>query len=367
MRNQLLMVGVLSIGASLYAQTPAPSPASAASSVAGDKKVVTSKGKKITKSESADEGEDHSGDEDEVAKKNKKVKYPQICGWLGKIEFVSPSVPPNSMKKKAVVREKADIKTPAGGLFCLDLSETDRIVVGPDSWVQLPGIEIETGQAKDIVLQKGEMRAVLEYREFPIGRTVSSKIYRQKISQGDFVFKYNPATGLGGVMSLDGELQFQPLESEVLMAVKSGESVDFQSEIKDGEVQYDQLLQGKKVVRGTLQPKQSVKPDQLDKVRQAYAAFDISLMRKKAMAIIAQKKIVAKNPKAICFKPEGEFNQCSYTCEGNPKKAKKCEIEKPGVKCIRQRCDANGHWTDRYELPKNLSTCKAQTKIAVCE
>lgn len=300
-------------------------------------------------------------------KATKKIIYPQVCGWTGKVELICPSVPAKELKKKSVLRDNAEIKTQADAFFCLDLSETDRLIVGPDSWVQLPGIENDTGHAKDVVLQKGEMRMIHEYREFPIARMVSSKIYKQKVSQGDFIFKYNPLTGLGGVLSLEGDLQFQPLESEVLMTVKTGESVDFQSEIKDGEVQYDQLLAGKKVVRGTLQPKQTVKTADLDKARGAYAGFDLSLLRKKAMAIIAQKKVPVKNPNAICVKPEAEFNQCAFFCEGNPKKAKKCEVDRAGVTCVRMKCNANGQWTDRYELPKNLATCKAAPKVAACE
>ncbi len=302
-----------------------------------------------------------------LAQKVKKINYPQVCGWIGNVELISPSVPAKELKKKTVLRDNAEIKTQSGGQFCLDLSETDRVIVGPDSWVQLPGIESETGNAKEVILQKGELRLVFEYREFPVARTVSTKIYRQKVSQGDFVFKYNPLTGLGGVLSLDGDLQFQPLESEVLMALKTSESVDFQSEIKEGEVQYDQLLQGKKVVRGTLQPKQTIKPEALEKTRQAFAAFDISMLRKKAMAIINQKKTIVKNAKAICFKPEAEFNQCGFFCEGNAKKAKKCDLTKAGVSCVRKRCDANGQWTDPYVLPKNLATCKATTRVGVCE
>lgn len=305
--------------------------------------------------------------ESKEVRRVKKVIYPQVCGWTGKVELISPSVPAKDLKKKSVLRDNGEIKTQADSFFCLDLSETDRLIVGPDSWVQLPGIENETGHAKDVVVQRGEMRMSLEYREFPIARTVSSKIYRQKVSQGDFIFKYNPSTGLGGVLSLEGDLQFQPLESEILMTVKAGESVDFQGEIKDGEVQYDQLLAGKKVVRGTLQPKQTVKPADLDKARDRFAAFDLSLLRKKAMAIIAQKKVPVKNPNSICIKPEGEFNQCAYFCEGNPKKAKKCEVEKAGVTCVRMKCNANGQWTDRYELPKNLSICKNVPRIAACD
>lgn len=340
------------------AQTSSPGPAG-----------KSLKAKKISKGtdELNSQEDDYEGTEDKPAKKLKKLSYPSICGWSGKVEITSPSIPKNELKKKAIVRDNAEIKTPTNGSFCLDLSETDRLIVGPDSWVQLPGIEADTGMAKEVVLQKGELRLILEYREFPIARTMSSKIYRQKVSQGDFVFKYNPLTGLGGVLSLEGDLQFQPLESEILMSVKAGESVDFQSEIKEGEVQYDQLLQGKKVVRGTLQPKQVVKPNEIEKVRASFAAFDLSLLRKKAMAIIAQKKIVAKNPNAICFKPEAEFNQCGYVCEGVSKKAKKCDVEKPGIQCVRQRCDANGHWTERYVLPKNLSTCKAAPRVGPCE
>jgi hypothetical protein len=53
----------------------------------------------------------------------------------------------------------------------------------------------------------------------------------------------------------------------------------------------------------------------------------------------------------ICRKPSGRLNQCSWTCENNPKRAKICMIGKPHVVCVRSRCNANGEWAEPTPLP----------------
>ncbi len=53
----------------------------------------------------------------------------------------------------------------------------------------------------------------------------------------------------------------------------------------------------------------------------------------------------------VCRAPAGGFNQCSWTCEGNPKGSKACRTELRGVQCVRRLCRANGQWAEATVLP----------------
>jgi len=58
-----------------------------------------------------------------------------------------------------------------------------------------------------------------------------------------------------------------------------------------------------------------------------------------------------KTPELICGAPSGAFNQCSFTCEGNPKSEKTCRTDLKGVTCVRRICNANGVWADETRMP----------------
>lgn len=77
----------------------------------------------------------------------------------------------------------------------------------------------------------------------------------------------------------------------------------------------------------------------------------------------------AAPPPMICKKPSARFNQCTWRCVNNPKKAKTCEAEKPNVSCIRFRCNANGDWAEETKLPAGAADkCKAKGDVVdVCD
>lgn len=73
-------------------------------------------------------------------------------------------------------------------------------------------------------------------------------------------------------------------------------------------------------------------------------------------------------PKEICHAPKGLFNDCSWTCENNPKNAKICRTDLPQVKCIRRRCNANGAWAEELRLPSSRSyQCDVKVKVQGCD
>lgn len=73
----------------------------------------------------------------------------------------------------------------------------------------------------------------------------------------------------------------------------------------------------------------------------------------------------SSNSEATCASPAGSFNQCSWTCEGNPKGAQRCRTDLPGVRCVRRLCRANGQWAEPTALPiqRGGQECEAQRAV----
>ena len=67
---------------------------------------------------------------------------------------------------------------------------------------------------------------------------------------------------------------------------------------------------------------------------------------------------------ATCSSPMGSFNQCSWTCEGNPKGQKSCRTDLPGVTCVRRLCRASGQWAEPTTLPaRQSSSCDGDASV----
>lgn len=67
---------------------------------------------------------------------------------------------------------------------------------------------------------------------------------------------------------------------------------------------------------------------------------------------------------ALCHGPRGDFNQCAWSCEGNPKGEKKCRTDIKGVACVRRLCRANGQWAEPTILtPLQGSKCEAEKSV----
>lgn len=72
----------------------------------------------------------------------------------------------------------------------------------------------------------------------------------------------------------------------------------------------------------------------------------------------------------LCSKPSGHFNQCAWTCVGNPAGAASCRTDLPGVQCVRSRCDAGGQWRSQERLPASDGRMKCSsdaTVVAPCD
>jgi hypothetical protein len=77
----------------------------------------------------------------------------------------------------------------------------------------------------------------------------------------------------------------------------------------------------------------------------------------------------AQVDESLCSAPSGQFNDCSWTCEGgNPNGSTRCRTDLTGVNCVRRLCRANGKWAEPTVLPlRSADECLAdRVRVGSC-
>jgi hypothetical protein len=295
----------------------------------------------------------------EEANSTGKFHEPLIMMVFGKAKVTESSGKVVPAAKGLKLREKALIETEADGWVLVALTKAAKLVVAPSSRVSIPVISWDDGAIERIELQKGQMRLI---NLASAAQVVVTPLSRDPYSEADLVFDYDPAKPRLKLSVLEGKALFRGQENEEFLSVNAGEEATFQGVLENGELAYDVLLQGRRVVRGTMRPKSQMDPGLREHWSKAFDKLEKTRQR------ILREGVEKKRKGAICAKPQGKLNECAWICEGNPKKEKsKCRLEQPGVKCVRFRCDANGRWSDRTEIPAGKSPCGAQPLVQVCD
>lgn len=304
-----------------------------------------------------------------VQAQSQAAQYPKICGSKGKAWVEARGGAPVLVKANEILHERAAFKTEKGALICLDLSSSDRVILNENSRLNIPFIELESGAVPELFLESGIFRLV---SESGASRALASDLFRENVRNGDFVISFDRENVVGTMDVLAGESRFRGLENEDFVDLVAGESASFKGDAVEGQIQYDILLKGKRVARGTLSPKKSLSPKEVAALRQNLQFVKARVRVEESVVRVEDPQIKGrsqskKSGKMICSKPPGLFNECAWICEKNPKGAKRCLTERANVKCIRQRCNANGEWDDRFEYSKDRSVCQAKTTIKACD
>ena len=109
--------------------------------------------------------------------------------------------------------------------------------------------------------------------------------------------------------------------------------------------------------------------------------FAMSEGRRKALGLMQAKKPAlafkdwSKNKRSpasaesLCQSPGGQFQQCAWSCEGNPKGSKGCQAHKAQVHCVRRVCNAAGQWSQATPFASAYrDLCPAQgTRVGDCQ
>lgn len=295
----------------------------------------------------------------------KKARYPQIEAVSGTAVQVQESITVSkrqaesrehekSMKPKMVLKDKAILRTSEKSELRLILQEQNILSLAENTEIEIPSIDWQEGRVSEIHLRRGSVRWVCSQG---CDQKLITPLFEGGGVAGDFILKYDPSVPLVELSVLQGEMSFQGLQNESPVALMAGQRASFKGVMENGEPAYDILLKGRKVAKG--------KMGEVQEIPSAEVTEFLKQEEKK-------KKVIKLKPKSkrlasqICDRPWGELNQCVWTCENNKSKAKECLMNE-GAVCVRQRCNANGQWSDRIELPMQNSPCKAGSFVGTCD
>lgn len=296
-------------------------------------------------------------------------RYPTVVDVQGQAWVTGKDGKRLFAKRKQKLIEKALIETGLGARVTVDLDGQRNFIVQEASEVSLPAISWESGQAPVLNLKKGSLRWQQPSGEKPsYNVALRSDLFEFIPPAGDYIFYVDPTKAYAEVRVFSGSIEFSALNAEDSINVKTGQQVGFQGVIESGQIAYDVLLQGKKIPRGKLT---AIKPVEKNDLLAEEARLS-ELKKAEAAKQAKAKKAVEQKKKAgyICEAPQARLNECSWTCDKNPKSEKKaCLTGNADVRCLRHRCNANGQWAEETALSAEMgsTSCKAGVVVAPCD
>ncbi len=277
----------------------------------------------------------------------------EVMDYGGQVQVVDlRDQKPVFLKKKVFIENSVQIKVP----------ENQKIILrqGTDSYLTILAhsdlkifFDKENQNKMSLEITRGSLLLVLRSGESIF---VSGPIFSFEVKNTEVLLNYQ--NGLLEAQVLDGELDFRGLGRDDSVVLKKLEIASFQADLENAGPIVDVFLKGRKVARGLLSPMRPLEPAQKEKILKEIAS--LNLARKKSV----EKATKVIDPSLICKSPFAKFNQCSWTCLNNPKDATRCEYQKKNVRCLRQRCFADGRWSDPTELAP--SSCLIPLKVGAC-
>lgn len=301
-------------------------------------------------------------------KRAPKVRYPVAKLVVGKVFLIDDAITIENREAKlqerektvrsgSVLKDKAHLRTESKSEIDLALADGSRLVVMENSQVEIPGIAWENGEILEIRLIHGQIRYQCEK---DCHRKIISPIYEDILQDGNFVLTYDQAAPSIELMVLEGKTSFRGLENESSVQLDEGQKAKFAGVMENGEPAFDILLKGRKVARGQMGEIQTMSDSEKNSWKKREAVI------KKEAAKVAKAQVAKKKSSQICVNPLGELNQCAWQCQKNPKGAKDCAVSS-GAVCVRTRCNANGEWADRIELPAAGNKCGLKAIVDQCD
>jgi hypothetical protein len=284
-----------------------------------------------------------------------KKEYPYASSVVGTVQERKDEAKIQQLKKDHSFKEKSHLVTSAKSQIRIELDAHSSLIIFENSAVKIPVITWGEGQVESIVLESGKIRYNCKQN---CDREIRTPLSQDTFKNGEFLIEYDGDKPAVELTVIFGQASFRGLENENSIELEGGEKAVFNGIKENGEVVYDVLLRGRKVARGQLEPKQKLSSSEREDLDKKWNI-------KKDFQVVKVKKII-RTEKQICENPLGEFNQCAWICEGN-KKGKSCDLKQKNVKCIRQRCSANGKWTDAQEMSGLENKCQAVAVVGPCD
>lgn len=324
-------------------------------------------------------------------KPEQRTSFPQIVEIHGAVDLRSlefngsaeKGVTSLKYKKGQVLTGSLTLITPAEAQARIQIDESRLMIVLPQSHVLVPSVDGESGRIREINIKYGQVRFIQTKTDQPLIQ-IFSEVFSQDWTPGDFILSYNPQKSLAEATNLASEsLTFSAVNAEEKVILGKNQKAQFQGLQAEGELQYDILLKGRKIPRGTLGAAVDLSESEtksLDLVAEAQKRAQAEALRQK---ILREKN--KRKPDEICDSPRGKLNMCAWGCFNSNSKnhqskshkkssqksgAGSCSVDNQSTPCARRRCLASGEWGDEYVLPLSeakLKCSKSEFSVGVCD
>ncbi len=265
----------------------------------------------------------------------------KVLAATGSIDDFSQNAKASAWNKKSKVTDRLALSLKNGSQTKIQLHPQIILTAYENTEFEIPFINWDTRQFKEIKLAKGVIR--LEVEGAPFDFTFSTPFFQVHPPVGQWVFAMDLERALVDVLSLKGDLELTSLNSEDKAQIKTGERVTFRGLLEEGEISYDLLLHGRKVPKGKWTETQKLTKED-EKAYSLAAEKRLQNEREKAKAL-SSKEQLKKQAGHACRNPSGDFNECRWKLENN--------------QCMRSRCAADGVWKDAQIVAPSFCDKKA--------
>ncbi len=299
---------------------------------------------------------------------------PPIIGQVeGKAFLVTEDNKKIDLKKSMPLKARAHIESLPGSSVKIFLNPLQTLTLFGETEIMISSTEPSDHKTPEVFLKKGQLRwqNFSDEKNSEAPSTLKSEVFESFLPSGDFYFTLNSETGRANLKTFKGEALFSILNGEDSKRVSEGSEATFEGVVESGEFVFDELLRGKKIPRGRFLPVELISPDEVREHQK--------LLKKEGLQILKfrqpekkEKLVLSKKTKSsmICNSPSAKYNDCVWTCVGNPEnEAKKCRTSLEGVSCVRQRCDGSGRWIEsmKVDSQKSKVECSDKPIVAPCD
>lgn len=291
------------------------------------------------------------------------ASIPVIHSFVGKplIQLVDGDVKVVPVKGKKI-EQSFSIKTNAGEQLKLELGKNFYLVVFPESSAKVEAYYISKTvfKIKSVIFNSGrfyiknestfdEDLEVIYQSDFFIWRSTP------KNNQREFFVEVKPEAAQVRFCAGEKGLTATLFDHEIVKVLKYQEGASFQGLLKEGELEFDLLLEGRKIPKGEWKESFTCEFAQILKEISSFEGKEKAKTQKtKDQHKAASKKQKLEYEKSLCHSPNGQFNDCFWKREESS--------------CFRYRCDGEGQWKERTQLPKNqYYQCETKSKVARCD
>ena len=176
----------------------------------------------------------------------------------------------------------------------------------------------------------------------------------QKDQKLSLFVKLNLKEAILNVCNLSPNFKLELFDHEQDQDLKMNEGIQFNGSLdKSGRIAYDLLLEKRKIPKGKWGVKETCAIDQVKKIQDQVVQLHLKSQQQQEMNRL--KKIADKKRNDLlflCHDPYGQLDQCHFVLRQN--------------KCIRERCNAEGKWTDQTEIGVIKNLCSVQGEVRAC-